>query len=913
MNRLRITICLIFCMITAAFTGAASSDGETVKQYEYEAQIINAIGVLDENDEILNTDGEITRAQFVYAVCLALGIGEPAKVRTQFDDVPNTHWACGYIYYMANIGIISNDGGMFYPDEPINYAQALKILVETVGYGELAQAKGGYPTGYAIQAADLKLTQGISCNSADVVTRDMLNKLIYNMCKCKIINYSIENNNGEYSKVYKTKGEVTVLKQYRDIEFDKGKVTANSYTTLKSANSMPKGMVTIKNSEGEETFYTCDTNASDLLGYNVEYYYYEVDGEKYLAYVGCEKGQNAILEINSEDFIDCRGGNIEFYDESGKTHCEKISIDASLIYNGICKTPYGDEDIDFGTGVGKITLIDSENDGEYECVFMEKYEFCVADYTSSANKYILSKYNLGYYDLEKYDDDEIFVMVDGEKKSIDEIYEYDPLYICRNDKFVKIYINSKMVRGTIDAVSDDECIINGERYEYSDTVMLADEADLMAVGKSGKFYFDIFGRIAVFEKSESDEFNYGALMAISAGSDIEETVYLKIYTKNDKAETFKLENKVIVNGVSKSGAGMGDDDSKAYNVLSGGFPKAVKWSVNDKGNINKIYVYDKNDTSADALRLTHTKDLRSYTEQGRFGYHRNGTATPVEGYAYDIMVNNAVYIQVPNNSADAGDEDYYTAINPSALEDDDTEVMVEGYDADEMNEVALCLEYCEGSTGKAPSNWNTIYPYAVKKIYQGVNSENEACIYMEFSNGKTYPVKTEYTEAEKYNVGDFVKYQLDDGEIFALKRFVDISQVSEDDLISSGMGVSYPAWMDAIGISNPNRTDAGIARTLYGIPWKVNGNKMVLARSVGTDENGNAVPIWAEVSVNITTNLCVCEITGAQTEKAKYKVRAGTLQDLKENVYGIAGNKAKLFNSSTYGLTRANYLIIFKD
>ncbi len=49
------------------------------------------------------------------------------------------------------------DDGMFEPKKSVTYTQFVKMVVEALGYGERAVQLGGYPIGYCMVAAELKL------------------------------------------------------------------------------------------------------------------------------------------------------------------------------------------------------------------------------------------------------------------------------------------------------------------------------------------------------------------------------------------------------------------------------------------------------------------------------------------------------------------------------------------------------------------------------------------------------------------------------------------------------------------------------------------------------------------------------------------------------------------------------------
>ena len=54
----------------------------------------------------------------------------------EFEDVPKTHWACGEIHYLRNIGVINGITETTYsPDAPVTREQFLKLLIEAFKLG----------------------------------------------------------------------------------------------------------------------------------------------------------------------------------------------------------------------------------------------------------------------------------------------------------------------------------------------------------------------------------------------------------------------------------------------------------------------------------------------------------------------------------------------------------------------------------------------------------------------------------------------------------------------------------------------------------------------------------------------------------------------------------------------------------
>ena len=105
--------------------------------------------------------------------------------RTTFSDVNEYHWASGYIMLMVRKGIVNGfTDGTFRPNDEVTYGQLVKMLVCLLGYGDEAEAYGGYGVGgYMLAAQELLLTEGIYASFNDPLTRGQVAQLVYNGIK----------------------------------------------------------------------------------------------------------------------------------------------------------------------------------------------------------------------------------------------------------------------------------------------------------------------------------------------------------------------------------------------------------------------------------------------------------------------------------------------------------------------------------------------------------------------------------------------------------------------------------------------------------------------------------------------------------------------------------------------------------
>ena len=146
-------ICLILAavMLIAVQTGFAADGGGSGKEIE----ILNSIGVFDGLNITFTDSAAMKRADFLETVMhLYTGGNHPsAQNDIMFYDVPDGasyKWAADAA---LTLGFISgHDDGMFMPNDTISYFEALKIIVCALGYKPVAEANGGFPSGYVSAA-----------------------------------------------------------------------------------------------------------------------------------------------------------------------------------------------------------------------------------------------------------------------------------------------------------------------------------------------------------------------------------------------------------------------------------------------------------------------------------------------------------------------------------------------------------------------------------------------------------------------------------------------------------------------------------------------------------------------------------------------------------------------------------------
>ena len=185
-----------------------------------------------EEEEILG----FTRGQFVKLLVDVMCVQNATEADTGYDDVDDTADYAPAVKFAKDFGIIS-PAENFYPDSYVTYTQATKMIVTSLGYKPLADAKGGYPTGYITVANSLDLFNDVENGGDKPLTfKDGL-KLVCNMFDCVVL---VQTGFGD-DYIYDASDRKTFLDYYHKIKTVYGIVNANEYKYFFSWQTSVKG------------------------------------------------------------------------------------------------------------------------------------------------------------------------------------------------------------------------------------------------------------------------------------------------------------------------------------------------------------------------------------------------------------------------------------------------------------------------------------------------------------------------------------------------------------------------------------------------------------------------------------------------------------------------------------------------
>lgn len=184
-----LAISMVLSMFVSAF--AATTTFDDVKDTKYAGAVealveLEVIGGFP--DGTFKPEEEVTRAQLAKMLVICLGLSDTVEAlegKTVFSDVDESHWASGYINAAVQSKIIAGyPDGTFKPEKEVSYAEAVTMVIRALGYGNVVDSEGVWPTAYMLKAIELELLDDMgSPKSGEAALRGNVAILLWNMLR----------------------------------------------------------------------------------------------------------------------------------------------------------------------------------------------------------------------------------------------------------------------------------------------------------------------------------------------------------------------------------------------------------------------------------------------------------------------------------------------------------------------------------------------------------------------------------------------------------------------------------------------------------------------------------------------------------------------------------------------------------
>lgn len=601
----------IFVLVVPAFAETNAEVALQQEDFRFASEFGFFDGLYEQGDENL----PIKRWEFL-KVCLRLINAQPVQsFNDVFVDVPESKEYAPYVYTAYSLGWISlNKEARFNPDAPITLEQASKILVTITGFVAQAESQSGYPAGYLEVAYRNNILNGINIGSESNLTFSSVAKMMYNLFKSPFA-YPVGIGDG----VIYDYGEHTVYSYYHKLYKDRGIVTAvkNGRTGINSP------VLSDEEIEIDNILFSTDNTYSNLIGKNVEYFYYSYDDtdEKTIFLIYQDKS-NKELVIDRENFHGFGNDFVIRYEDSNyRIKEEKINSSVNVLYNDNYAYKMVNYPLDTMGNADKIRLLDNNGDNKWDYVFVEKTELYFIDTVATESLYFDSFYNSAPVSLSELSSSDMpNITKAGKNINFSNIKKYNVAEVKKDftqTKILSIDITSDDVTGVISSyVSDGEegfVTIDGKEYEVHEIFLNSSDFNI-GIGNEATFALSKDGKIVGYKKKNMNK-GYGYLLdmwtvphqheyklrvkMLNFEGEVVSYEFADKFTvdsmryKNASKETFET----IISEIKKTGCDSnyigGIYESEASLIpntisLKNGIHQLVVYTLDDNLNVNKL-------------------------------------------------------------------------------------------------------------------------------------------------------------------------------------------------------------------------------------------------------------------------------------------------------------------------------------
>lgn len=537
-----LSLALVVVMLLSSSSMVFASEFKDVSgKYETAVDVLTSLGIINGyEDGTYKPEKTITRAELAKLLVETLGYGNlNIGVESSFKDMKG-HWADNWVGIAGAIGLVAGyPDGTFKPDATVSYDEAYTMIVRSLGYSDEV-VKGMWPLNFKIKALELGLTDNVDAKS-EGADRGGVAQVLFNSLEVPLV---------------KVGANKTIVYQYKE----DGKTQKTLLDTLcdYDANYV---VTPDKLNKDSRNYAGNKVNLENYMYQSLRVYLNDKDEVLYV------KGSNSI--VVEGDIVAKDTDTITIKDKDGDRIKVAISDDIRVFFNGgesthfdmntmlteNEKNPYEKIVI-----VGKDTNNNGRIDNEEEVqgvILNQQTQATVISETYRTGRTKLDTINLpldsyGRVDLTK-------VVVTGAASTIQEIKLGDVVVVYKalSNDFVKLVVTrGKAVEGKINRIDivDNEVYVNSKPYSVnknSTTVFNKNTNSLrVTLGYEGKFFLDHDNKIVGYDLKTVERENYAVVVGITEGViergifgddyRIKSYPYIKLATADNKTEVFEL-------------------------------------------------------------------------------------------------------------------------------------------------------------------------------------------------------------------------------------------------------------------------------------------------------------------------------------------------------------------------------------
>ena len=578
-----LSLLLCLCLLMTTYIPVSASE-TLVKIDENDIGILKLSGIASKNvyaeEELL---AEVTRAAFIGNAAKLIGLSDDKSGDEYYVDIADFREK-NLINLFAKSGFLSVDEDrLFEPERTITDAEAVKIVIHMFGYGNLAQAMGGFPSGY------MRLAKQIGLWEREYSSQLNMSEMFYllgNALEIELSEPSDFRNDG--TVIFGNANGKNLLSVYHNIYLTEGFMRAVGDFSIDDV-SAGEGR-TLIGSEfyklGGDMLYS----AESFVGQWVTAYYKEdVNGVKTVVYLCDDKTEYVEIEVKNIVELD-KNYNL-VYISGNKDKEYRIDRGATVIYNGEAETENHREL--FGlfspTSNGTAKLVDADDNGVFEYCIIKHYVDLYIDEVDSARGIIYNVQDNFSFTLEDYENVKLY---NTEKDVISASDLRSGMVISyaasRNNKFFEGYVASELITGQIEKIKTENGIrlftVNGTEYVILDSAV---EDSNIGAGDLASFYINYFGQVSYIVSGDANTYKYALLLRSEIETMFDSTLKLRYFREDGQMISSEVADKVEIDGKVYT------DANRALLAIpkstsAGVYPQMVRLCLDEESKIRYI-------------------------------------------------------------------------------------------------------------------------------------------------------------------------------------------------------------------------------------------------------------------------------------------------------------------------------------
>jgi S-layer family protein len=528
-----LSLVLVLAMVLSSMSFAFAGTFEDVADTDYSKAVdtLTALGVVTGyEDGTYRPDKTITRAEMAKLMVVTLGYGDlVAGSKSNFTDTQG-HWADPYVALAAGKGMVVGTGnGKFDPDRTVTYDEVYTMLVRGLGYTDTCNELKGmtWPTNFKVKAAELGITDGVEMATTGA-DRGGVAQAIFNALEATLV--SVDSDGNVVNIVDKNKNGLELLSRIADIDED---------YVVSSELFDP----TNKNYAGDMV---------DLAPYIYQSLKVYLNDDDEVVYI--KDTNSLVIEGEVDEVTLSKSGKVATVAvETADGSIKKLDftvdeadgllaeIPGSIFENRASKSEATFKYLEDTESIKIVANEGTKSNGKIE--EDEVDGFVLETQTKVAR--VEEVYGKGDDKVDvftlptnsKDEPDFNKIIVKGDADSLEDIKVDDVIveYLAEDDEFTTLVVSRDTVEGEITRIGGTDVYVDGTKYKLNTT---AGHEDSLLLGDEGIFFLDHNGKIVAFDGEGAGATDYAVVLDVAPGeisgrfdNSLDEYPQLKVITQ----------------------------------------------------------------------------------------------------------------------------------------------------------------------------------------------------------------------------------------------------------------------------------------------------------------------------------------------------------------------------------------------